>query len=68
VIPPGFDPDGIVPSPCPPVCDSALTEIRIRGPGINPRSIAIFSPCGEPEASRTVVTPASSVRCAFRIA
>ena len=33
----------------------------MRGPAIMPRSTAIFSPAGEPAASRTVVTPASSV-------
>jgi hypothetical protein len=66
VTPPVFTPDGIVWSPWPPVCDSALTEIFMRGPGMSARSIAILNPIGDPDASRTEVTPASSVRSAFR--
>ena len=58
-------PDGIVSSPWPPVCESAPTEIFMRGPGISPSAIAILKPCGDPPASRTAVKPESSVRSAF---
>ncbi len=37
----------------------------MRGPATMPRSTAIFKPAGAPAASRTVVTPASSV-CRMR--
>ncbi len=60
-----FTPDGIRESPCPPVCDSAPTAIRIRGPGKSPRSTASFTPRVVMPASRTVVKPASSVVAAF---
>ena len=42
--------------------------MRMRGPGISPRSTASLKPCGEPDASRTEVNPASSVTRAFSAA
>ena len=38
-----------------------LMATCMRGPGMIPCSTAIFNPAGAPPASRTVVTPASSV-------
>ena len=58
-------PLGSAPSPWPPVCESAPTAMRMRGPGISPRSTASLKPAGEPDASRTAVNPASSVASAF---
>ena len=58
-------PLGSRPSPCPPVCESAATAMRMRGPGISPRSIASLNPAGDPDASRTAVNPASRVVSAF---
>ncbi len=54
-------PDGMSESPCPPVCESGVTAIRMRGPGKRPRSTAILTPRVVNPASRTVVKPASSV-------
>ena len=44
-------------SPCPPVIDSIVTEICMRGPGSTPSSTARFMPQSAPPASRTVVMP-----------
>ncbi len=58
-------PIGMRVSPWPPVCESAPTAMRIRGPGTMPWSIAICIPRGAPPASRTEVKPCSSVSFAF---
>lgn len=55
-------PEGSRGSPCPPVWLMIVTAIRSRGPGMTPDSTATLAPRSVPPASRTVVTPASSVR------
>ena len=49
----------------PPVWLSIVTEICIRGPGINPSSTAFLTPASVPPASRTVVIPRRSVVSMF---
>jgi hypothetical protein len=51
----------------PVACESAEIESFIRGPGNSPCSITIRNPTDVPLASRTEVTPASSVARAFSI-
>ncbi len=45
----------------PPVIDSIVTLICIRGPGSTPCSTAILRPASAPIASRAVVMPSASV-------
>jgi hypothetical protein len=52
-------PDGIQPSPWPPVVESAVMLICMRGPATTPSSTACLTPKSAPPASRTVVMPAS---------
>lgn len=49
-------------SPWPPVWDMMLTESFTRGPRTSPVARECLRPASAPPASRTVVTPASSVR------
>ena len=44
-------------SPWPPVCDSALPEGKMRGPGTRPMAMACARPQSAPPASRTLVNP-----------
>jgi len=46
---------------CPPVIESMVTLICMRGPTRMPSSTAIRSPASAPEASRTVVMPSARV-------
>ena len=48
-------------SPWPPVIESMVMEICMRGPTSTPSSIALRIPASAPLASRTVVMPSASV-------